>query len=186
VEALGFDSRATVSAIAVYERVARGFLCAFAEMGLLAAMGTCCQERTGETRGDCFAIVSRADIIEAETGRKLLGSALHRRDRWLLQQMSLPLFPFQPVERAEAHAALCRELFRGAAADYRPAFVQDRRVENVAEALLRGLADMLGGVWKQGEAAQAEQERARQLCALRYACPDWMQGLPAAKSLFDR
>lgn len=186
VEALGFAPNAAVSAIALYERLARGFLCAFAELGIAAAMGTCCRERACETRGDCFAIVSQADILDAKTGRKLLGAAMHRRDRWFLEQMSLPLFPFLPAERAEAQEALCREVFRGSAGNYRPSFVIERERAEVAEILLHGLADTLGGAWERGEATRAEQERAGQLSALRYACPSWTQGTPAAKHLFDR
>src|SRR5579871_4063209 len=108
VQALGLGSESGISAL--YRHFARGFLEAFAALEIEAVVGAEAKERVREVRGDCFATISQADVIEARSGRKLLGSALHRRDTMLLQQISIPL---DTEARKREYGEIARAVFRG-------------------------------------------------------------------------
>ncbi len=66
--------------------------------GVLLALQCCGQEavfgaepsRAGRGAVDCFDVSALCDLVEAHTGRKLVGSAQRREGGALLQQMSLP------------------------------------------------------------------------------------------------
>lgn len=102
--------RSECRVIEIYNRFAACFVHAFQAIGIPAAMGACGRDRAGEARGDCFASISRADVIEISSRRKLLGAALLRRQGGILLQASIPLYA-EP-QRYQSLAAL---LFRGGA-----------------------------------------------------------------------
>jgi len=141
IEALGFGDKASVSVIAIYERLSEGFLRAFAGMGTPATLGACLPERVPEVRGNCFATISRADVVEARSGVKLLGSALHRRERWILQQASIPLLT--PARR-KTFLAFERTLFRGPSAAGEESGIVGWEPEALCEAIVTGFAETLG------------------------------------------
>jgi len=180
IEALGFAVGASASIAALYARLAEGLLHAFAELGIAATMGNGARPQPQDARGDCFAITSRADVVEAATGRKLLGTALHRRGEWVLQQTALPLvFNLDPEQR-QAYAALSAAVFKGASAEYAPAAWPSMEATAVAEAILHGFAAALGASFTASQATPEERVRASHLVAERYACASWTQGRTAA------
>jgi lipoate-protein ligase A len=171
VEAFGLNPDRPFSAIAVYERIAAAFLAAFARLGVRAAMGSCERARCREARGDCLAMISRADVVEAPSGRKLLGAALHRRERWILQQCSIPLFT--PQRRA-LQAALSRALFRGTNAreeGTEPGFCWQG--ETLCEAILSGFRDAMGLTFRPDAPTPQERERTGKWMRTRYATAKW-------------
>ncbi len=176
VAALGMDPGPALSTIAIYERLAAGFLRAFDELGMAATLGACRREAGDEARGDCFAIISRADIVDASTGRKRLGSALHRRERWVLQQTSLPLHFMLPAERCREHAQLRSSVFPGATPESGADTGRDCTIEAVSNAIVRGFAVTLGLTFREGTVSRAERCRAENLMAQRYADPTWTYG----------
>ena len=69
-----------------------GIFChAFELVGVAATAGRAnkCEPRTRS--GDCFAVVSQADLVHRDSGVKLIGGALHRCSDVILFQASAPL-----------------------------------------------------------------------------------------------
>jgi lipoate-protein ligase A len=171
VAAFGLNPDSPFRAAALYERIAGGFLAAFARLGVRATMGVCERARCTEARGNCFEIVSRADVVEASTGRKLLGAALHRRERWMLQQCSLPLFT---PERRALQQEWSEALFLGPGAvgeGTEPGFHWQR--DALCQAILSGFGDAMGFTFRPGIPTSREQERAVELARARYSDADW-------------
>lgn len=81
-----------------YRRIAAGLTEAFGAVGIAAKMGDA--ERLGNQHNvvDCFEVSAGCDLVERDTGRKLVGSAQRREGGTLLQQMSIPTAPL-PDER---------------------------------------------------------------------------------------
>ena len=78
---------AVLSVAESYRELSAGFIRAFNSLGFSPKL-TACERPAGEV-GDCFAARTAADIIDANTGEKLVGSALRRKDGALLQQTSI-------------------------------------------------------------------------------------------------
>jgi lipoate-protein ligase A len=175
VEALGFEKGSAPSVSALYIRLAAGFLRAFAELGIVATMGDCCRERNLDIGGDCFAVTSRVDIIEAATGRKLIGTALHRREHGFLQQSSLPLHAILSMAHRTAHAALSQALFKGQAADESAMSWPSYDLEAIRAAIRIGFETALGTSLTPGAATHTEREQAQKWIAQRYADPVWTE-----------
>jgi lipoate-protein ligase A len=118
VEALGLPIRDSQNILAIYRAVGAAYIAAFRDLGIEARLGSCARPIERTRSGDCFATVSQADIVEARTGRKLLGAALYRRERWFLQQASIPLHSPDNRERLEAlsSAIFCGKFQHGAGA----------------------------------------------------------------------
>ena len=91
MNALGLH-HSSCSILDVYRRTSELFIMAFQGIGIDATMGGCARVRGQERIGDCFAIVSQADIVDRATGRKLVGAALYRRGEYLLLQASIPFY----------------------------------------------------------------------------------------------
>ncbi len=81
------DGTATV--LASSQQVLRGVLLALRECGQEAAFGAA-SSRVGRHALHCFDVSAPCDLVDARTGRKLVGSAQRREGGALLQQMSLP------------------------------------------------------------------------------------------------
>ena len=73
-----------------YRLLMTGLVAALEEAGHRTGFGT---EKAGGGRGSlhCFDLAAGCDLIDARSGRKLVGSAQRREGDALLQQMSLPL-----------------------------------------------------------------------------------------------
>lgn len=74
-----------------YRQIAVGVMEAYAAVGITAIFGG--QVCTGNQHSivDCFEVSAGCDLVEAETGRKLVGSAQRREGGAILQQMSIPI-----------------------------------------------------------------------------------------------
>lgn len=173
-ETLGFSESA--GTLDIYGRLAEGFLSAFAELGISAAQGAQPLGRAGETRGDCFATVTRADIMDRESGCKLLGSAMYRRDRWILQQTSVPFEALMGIESTERHERLCDEVFRGASARYLSRPYVGCSMQGLRAAVARGFERALGCRLQADGLCEIEAATAAGLERERYLDHAWTQG----------
>lgn len=171
VAALGLSNE--IDLLSLYEALASGFVRAFRQLGIDAAMGHCARGKTYDVRGDCFATISQADLVDVATGRKLLGAALHRRADWFLQQVSLPL---HQRETRDSYFRLRASLFRGAVSEAPGSEFPDLSPSVVRSAIATGLAEALGGKLLLGAATSQEVALAEQLCRERYADSEWTAG----------
>lgn len=82
------DSGKTI--LSSYHLLMAGLVTALAEAGRLTRFGT---ENACGVGGSlhCFDLIAGCDLVDADSGRKLVGSAQRREGGALLQQMSLPL-----------------------------------------------------------------------------------------------
>lgn len=165
IEALGLEESTGCSLSAIYARIAAGYLSALAHLGIDAVAGTAERARVLESRGDCFATVSRADIIATRTGSKLLGAALHRRGRWILQQASLPYRSTEESKRLRA------TVFVGPPGELGPDKPLAR--EALCGALQAGLSRALQAEFGPQNVQDGERRRAEELVSARYISPEW-------------
>lgn len=72
-----------------YRQIVAGLIDAFTAIGVSAQMGE--QRRSAAQKDivDCFGLAASCDLVEASTGRKLLGAAQRREGGVILQQMSI-------------------------------------------------------------------------------------------------
>lgn len=92
----------------IYATISELLIGGFESIGIAAEVGGCPALKAADTRGDCFASASRADVVESATGRKLLGAALHKRAGFILMQGSIPLY-----SRTTEYSALAEKCFIG-------------------------------------------------------------------------
>ncbi len=95
-----------------YRQIVRGLIDAFGAVGVTARLGSPVRSGNQHDIVDCFEINAGCDLVEAGTGRKLVGSAQRREGGALLQQMSIPALAL-PDERlfiAEIKTGLERSL----------------------------------------------------------------------------
>lgn len=168
VTALGVSATGSSSAIALYRQAAQGFLLALSQFGFEAEMGVCSRTR-GKSSGDCFAVISAADIIEARSGRKLMGAALHRRQDCFLLQASLQLDEAGMRERMET---LRRAVFPFET-DFRATCGLSLPADRLALALRNAFSELFGTVCESGDLTPDERRLARERMCLRYLNPDW-------------
>jgi lipoate-protein ligase A len=86
LEALNLDVSASITDI--YGSISATLVAAFASVGLDADRGCCVSNDRGHS-ADCMATVSRADIVAASSGAKLLGAALLRKSNSMLLQCTI-------------------------------------------------------------------------------------------------
>jgi lipoyl(octanoyl) transferase len=162
LESLGLPERTSV--IAIYERIAAGYVRALALLGVSATQGVCQRQKGRDQQGDCFTAVSRADIIDTVTGRKLLGAALTRREGFILQQASLPFRPRTVLDSP----------FLGGAPEvsFR---TQGENPGSHLQAVVEGLSAELGVSLQLGALTEREVQSAQELLCLRYLSEPWTQ-----------
>jgi lipoate-protein ligase A len=157
--------KAMPATLDIYQHMARWFVAALSAAGIDAQLGDCERVRGQESIGNCFDIVSRADIVDARTGVKLIGSALHRRGAVLLQQTSIPLGA-QP--RFDG-------VFRGDKATGVYALEEGAAVQQ--ELLIQGLLEAIrissSGIHIVGGPTEHEHRAAGELVRERYAQHHW-------------
>lgn len=103
--------RRDASIVEIYGAISRAFISAFRSVGAPAAVGTCEVDRIAP--GDCFAVATRADIVDALNGGKLVGCALLRSGGTVLLQASIPCFEGGAGGERIAYDSLSEALFRG-------------------------------------------------------------------------
>lgn len=160
-----FGERALGGARHAYLRMGEGLVAGLRELGCAADLA-----RSGTSlppdAGPCFQAPAPGEVVLG--GRKLVGSAQVRMDGALLQHGSVILRGDQ--------SALAR-LAGGEVDPFPPATLEEAvgpvDWRDAAAALGRGMALALGGSWNEGGATAAEEARARELEAERYATDAW-------------
>lgn len=129
----------------------------------------------------CFEVPSNYEITV--NGKKLIGSAQARRKEGVLQHGSLPLWgDLTRITRAlrfasetERQCAASRLLDRAANAQL---LGIDLTWDECADAFEAAFAETLSIQFIPGDLTPAEQSRATQLCAEKYAHPSWTRRIP--------
>jgi lipoate-protein ligase A len=155
----------------VFARIGCGLMAGFERLGVKARLG---ESRTlsvgGESGGACF-LQRRMPAILVD-GRKLVGSAQRRWDRFLLQHGSILLdfdphlhrlvFPEWPQDDSTAPVTSLRHLLGTVPP-----------IGDLASALSAGWCAALGGPGVPGELLPSEREAAEGLAEGRYGDPAW-------------
>ncbi|MDP6792921.1 MAG: biotin/lipoate A/B protein ligase family protein [Anaerolineales bacterium] len=177
------DPIARGGVLPVYHRLSVGLLEGLDEIGLLAR-NDLATHRHAAAGAACFEQRSHYEIRVAE--RKLLGSAQWRQGSGVLQHGSLPLrgdiaricdvLVFaKPSERERA-----RDQVRQRAGTVAAVLGREVGWDQVAGALVRGLARALEVQLQPGKLSPDELQRAGKLRVRKYAQPDWTQGQSSA------
>ena len=168
------------SVMGSYREISRGLELGLQALGLAAALGETYADPAHRDSGKnlpavCFAQPGRGDLVAA--GRKVVGSAQVRREGALLQHGSVPLtlrFADQiavmpgPAERPESRAELAR-----AAQGIGDLLGRPLDFAELSRALRDGFAEAFGAEFEPGELSAAEQEKAEELRASKYATEAW-------------
>ena len=84
------EARCAGGVLSEYRLLVAPVCLALARFGISAQCGNNDLSRTGKnTSADCFALAARCDVIDAERGIKIMGSAMRRTATAVLVQMSL-------------------------------------------------------------------------------------------------
>jgi len=153
----------------LFARISSGLIAGLRYMGIEATLGES-RGPDGPASGACFLMRRMPAILVG--GRKLLGSAMRRWDRCLLQQGSLLLdfdprlhqeiFPEWPVENPTSGVTCLRALLGNSPP-----------VADVVTALREGWQEALGAVGVEGSLLPVERAAAKEAAHLRYANDAW-------------
>jgi len=157
-----------IGVIESYRELSAGLVRGLELLGISGEYGS--QGASGEaSRASCFAHAARCDIVAG--GRKIIGSAQVRGQRWVLQQGSIPLwmdwkhnaavFGWKDGSEAGAAGSLMDVMGRAVTA------------EEVMSAVVRGFEDALGIQFEPSELAPDERELALSLTHTKYASAQW-------------
>jgi len=132
------------------------------------------KSRRGQQPAICFAQSTRADMVAA--GRKIVGSAQVRRNRTILQHGSVPI-----TLNIADHLAVMPgndisgegETLSRAAVGVSDLLGRQVTYQQLAEALVAGFGEALGLKLEAGQLTDAEENRAEQLHAEKYATDEW-------------
>lgn len=174
------EPRLAGSVLESYRRLAEALLLSLQQLSLPAQADP--EAAAGDTRGPvCFEVPSNYEITV--NGKKLIGSAQARRKEGVLQHGTLPLkgdlgrilqalvfedeaSRLQAEQRLKQRAATVEEIL-----GYPPTW------EQAANAFTSGFSQALNLELVELELYPAEEERARQLVASKYAHPAWTERL---------
>lgn len=168
------------SVMGSYREISRGLELGLQRLGLEAALGeTTADPQHRQAARDlptvCFAQASRCDLVAA--GRKVVGSAQVRRAGIILQHGSVPL-----TIRAEDQLAVMpgrgssrrsASQLSQAAQGIAEALGQPLDFEQLARALAAGFEEAFGVLLEPGDLTAAEQSKAEELRASKYATEAW-------------
>lgn len=126
-------------------------------------------ERLGERTAFCFAGKEEFDVLV--NGRKIGGNAQRRLSGAILQHGSIPL-----LNRVGVGLRYLKEAAPGAEASASLAELGiSRSVEDLKRTVLESFRDSLGVGIEADQPTPEELEKAAQLEAQKYRCPDWNQ-----------
>jgi lipoyl(octanoyl) transferase len=169
---LGMDCKRP-STLEIYGYTAYWFIAALAALGIAAGVGEADAVRGQDRIGNCFDIVSRADIVEIGTNQKVLGSALYRRGDYMLQQISIPV-----AQKLSGGSMAGTSVFRGRERTSEHEHhgdgttIQadpDRLQDSIIMAVRRAYKDISTSMCVD----ECEQAAAQRLVASRYSQADW-------------
>ncbi len=167
------------SVLRSYRELSRGIQRGLELLGVRAELGNKPKPHNNAATGGklpaiCFTQSTRADMVAQ--GRKIVGSAQVRRDGTILQHGSVPLtlnvadhLVVMPATGGEDGAAMLRR----AAVGISELLGRAVSFDEVAEALVKGLAQVLGLQMRRAELTELEQARAQELRTGKYATEQW-------------
>ncbi len=167
------------SVLRSYRELSRGIQHGLELLGVRAELGNKPKPHDNAATGGklpaiCFTQSTRADMVAQ--GRKIVGSAQVRRDGTILQHGSVPLtlnvadhLVVMPTIGGEDGAAMLRR----AAVGISELLGRAVSFDEVAEALVKGLARVLGVQMCRAELTELEQARAQELRTGKYATEQW-------------
>ncbi len=177
------------SVLRSYRELSRGIQRGLELLGIQADLGTKPQAKSiphtasSKHPAICFSQSTRADMVAQ--GRKIVGSAQVRRDGVILQHGSVPItlnvadhLAVIPGAGEEDGAMVLSQ------AAVSVSEILGRRVsfEELAEALVAGLAEALSLEMAAGDLTETEQARAEELRSEKYATEQWNFQRPAPHS----
>jgi len=167
------------SVLRSYRYLAQGIQQGLQLLGVEAQLGRKPRSARNKSRRDqqpaiCFAQSTRADMVAA--GRKIVGSAQVRRNRTILQHGSVPI-----TLNIADHLAVMPgndisgegETLSRAAVGVSDLLGRQVTYQQLAEALVAGFGEALGLKLEAGQLTDAEENRAEQLHAEKYATDEW-------------
>lgn len=135
----------------LYQHICNALIAAWQRLGVSLSYGSA--GRGYHHQPNCFAVATAADLITA-TGYKLIGSAQLRRDRYLLQQGTIRLWP---------DAELCHQVF-GESKEYvsppasLPKQTSDEWLQMLAGVVVEAIETELGVVFETTPLTRQEQQ----------------------------
>ena len=137
----------------LYHSICEALIAAWEKIGVSLTYGTAGREYYHQP--NCFATATPADLVTS-TGYKLVGSAQLRRDRCLLQQGTMRLWP---------NPALYQQVFGESVdspqlADILPEHPSQAWLQQVSDLIVEALGKQFGVVFKEKPLTGDEQQRA--------------------------
>ncbi|MCI0520981.1 MAG: lipoate--protein ligase family protein [Chloroflexi bacterium] len=175
------EPRLAGAVLDAYQRIAQALLAALHGLGVPAAAHKkpAAPVLPASMEAVCFEVPSNYEIVVA--GKKLLGSAQSRRQSGVLQHGSLPLYGdltritqalAYPDEAARSHAA---QRLTARAATVEEILGYPLPWETAAHAFIAAFSQALDLTLLPADLTPAEESRAAQLLAAKYASPAWTQ-----------
>ncbi len=161
----------SLSVLEVFARISNGLIAGLKHLGVEASLGgPRAQAGDGPESGACFLLHRMPAILVG--GRKLLGSAMRRWGRYLLQHGSL-LLDFDPRLHHRIFPAWPRENPTGGVTSLRLLLGTRPLVGDLVSALREGWCEALGTACVAGELLPVEHTAAEQGARERYASEAW-------------
>lgn len=154
-----------------FARIGCGLVAGLKRLGITASLGEPGGVSAGgPAAGACFLLPRMPAILV--DGRKLIGSAQRRRDRFLLQQGSL-LLDFDPRLHQTVFPAWPSDDPAGPVTSLRALLGEVPPVRDLVSCLTAGWGDAFGAPCLPGELFAAERRMAEALARGRYGSPAW-------------
>jgi lipoate-protein ligase A len=161
--ALGIADGRAIDVVGLYRRLAEGIIRSFAALGVHSTVG---DGRAAaphmDAGGDCMHTIAKADIIERDSGVKLVGSAILRRGSCVLQQSSIP------CHSSHMQMDAAPSCFRSRLAAVPPSTQAQIQMSDLLEALVEGIGGSLTCRWTSEPLTEYERRRGEELATLRY------------------
>jgi len=154
-----------------FARISSGLIAGLKHLGVEATLGECrAQTGDGPESGACFLLRRMPAILVG--GRKLLGSAMRRWDRSLLQHGSL-LLDFDARLHQQIFPAWPRENPAAGVTSLRGLLGKSPPISKLVSALREGWRDALGAACVPGDLLPVERTEAEKAARERYASDAW-------------
>jgi len=171
------EPRVAGGVVESYRRLSAGLLAGLGQLGAAVQADRAVEEARGFKGAVCFEMPSDYEITVE--GRKLLGSAQTRRTGAVLQHGALPLYG--DITRIcdvlafpdETQRKAARERVRARALTLEEALGHRISLARAGEALMAGFCEALNLTLEESSLTTAEQARAEELRAARYATDEW-------------
>lgn len=170
------EPRVAGAVLDAYHRLSTGLVAGLRRLGIAAEEAPGSNRAGPDVSAACFEVPSAYEITTG--GRKLLGSAQHRRVHYVLQHGSLPLrgdvahiVEFLRLDEGSRH--LLQTALRRRAATVEELLAHPVSFTQVAVAMQQGLADALSLDLQLGELTEEERTTAARLVKEKYGAASW-------------